>query len=182
MTIRKRSDEQVRLLERWFFRLGRAFILLTLAVGIAFTVARWLPDPVRPLLAKFTGVNEDLLHIIGPLYLGISFAFTVALGAFELTGDLTRLLGKTIEMDIWHWEAVDRLLGLRKGAEAEQQGRMSAESSAELTSELTHLRGELESDLASKIKDVEARLRSEWRFVVGLIVVMLLAIVALFRA
>lgn len=161
------------------------WLLLPVWYGIA-SIVLLLPGNTSVKLARTFGVGEPLLKILGVLFGGVALALFEGLAARAL-----QKLGAEVrhrEVDAIFdalsgvMEAIDRhesIMQQSAGAPA-KEGRLEEESALAVfqnfRSELDTICRELVTT-KSEIKDAEARLRGEWRFVVGLIVAILLGVV-----
>jgi len=161
-----------------------------LLVGIALP---WLPAPKRAAMASAFGVGERLLPILAVVFTGIGFALVLAIVSLSFIQDLvqtldsmTRIIGRLVNFLSRSKAIIDALV--ESAATTQEKPEKGLTQLVRLSSDLGTYSNELEASVASKVKESEERLRSEWRFVVALIaaivlgvVPMLFAVLAIFR-
>lgn len=149
-------------------------ILLCLLIGMVFASNRWLPDSIREELVSSTGVTEQFLYLVGIVFLLLSLSLYGGISNLQATTEITATLRLVFDLVS---KLVNGLLRLTRAFERFTEGK---QTQLDQYKPEVDLRGDLEGLLTQRIQEAESRLRSEWRFVVALIVTTLLALVALF--
>lgn len=160
--------------------------LLVLAFYMIAATVLLLPGYTSIKLTRILGVSEPLSKVLGVIFGGVALALLAGRGSMALFK-----LGQEIrdrEIDVLFasvsiiTEAIDRQQDVVEESTRAllREGSQERESLLgmlhDFGSKLDTLRGELVTT-KSEIKDAEARLRGEWRFVVGLIAAILLGVI-----
>ncbi len=174
MNKKNESDRNIRKLGFFIYPLIGFFLL----IGIVFFYSHWLPDSVKEQLTNATGLTDQFLYFFGMVFLTLSLLLytgfhnlRVESATVRLIGGLSDIVGKNIKL-------IDRILGILEKQTGAEEKKQVVEDKTELDS----FRHNLEGIIRSNVKEAESRLRSEWRFVLGLIITILLAVITLFAA
>lgn len=145
----------------WLFLFSAVVLYALIAIALYF--ADWLPTPYKAQVASGLGISERFLSFLSIAFTGIA----LSLGAgFASLSFISTLLG-----------IIDRLAKVLDSVVKEFSRGVTPNNS-----ELSALREEIKTFVVSELKGAEDRLRSEWRFVVGLIAVIVLGIVPILFA
>lgn len=160
--------------------------LLVLACYMVASVVLLLPGYTSVKLARTFGVSEILIKFLGVLFGGVALALLTGRGSmavFKLGEEIRdREIDAIFAVLSSLTEAIDRREDIMQHStralarEDSLEGKSASAMFHNFRSELDTIRRELVTT-KSGIKDAEARLRGEWRFVVGLIAAILLGVI-----
>ncbi len=174
MNKRNESDRNIIKLGFFIYPL-MLFFLLT---GIVFFSSRWLPDSVKEQLTNATGVTDQFLYFFGIVLVTLSLLLYTAFHNLRVESETVRLIGGLTDVIGNNIKLIGRILGVLEKHNGAKEEKQVVEHKTELDS----FRHDLEGIIRSNVKEAESRLRSEWRFVLGLIITILLAVITLFAA
>lgn len=149
---------------KYFVRLRWTGYILSL-LGLGFIVARWLPS------ANIFGIaDQSLLPVFALILFFLGLTMAMAAGSLQVHIGYAELLRDVITVLLSLTEIVGATKESGKMTETRKQDQLDLETAIE----------KLERKIASTVKESEGRLRSEWRFVVTLVVAITLALIPIF--